>query len=185
MFKRVILWLFVAVPFSVFADDCPVDGSCRLPVKFTGYYLENTCEVSINNNSMAEVIQLPVISHQRLASDGDEAGSQTFSVTLKTCPLSHKVALRFLPANISADAETGNVKNSVGDGYSKNVQIRLRNEDGVQMRLNDANSLQEYLIPDTGEDVTHHFIASYYAKGTAAVTAGKIHTLAAIEVVYK
>lgn len=84
-----------------------------------------------------------------------------------------------------ADTATGNLVNGTGTDMSKNVQIRLRKEDSSQVIIDDATSGQDYLISATADPLSHRFLASYYAKGDSAATAGKVQTVAGVELVYK
>ncbi|EOL9049800.1 fimbrial protein [Cronobacter turicensis] len=160
-------------------------GDCKINVSFTGTYMEETCGVSINNASSSETITLPVLSTTLLQKAGAEAGSQQFSVTLTHCPIDKSVMLRFVNDNGFADVKTGNLINESGTGYSENVQVRLRKANGTQMIINDETSTQEYVIPATGDDITHYYIAAYYAAGSGNVTPGEVGTLANIDIIYK
>ncbi|EOV9666445.1 hypothetical protein ACN5LN_003417 [Cronobacter malonaticus] len=51
--------------------------------------------------------------------------------------------------------------------------------------MNNEASTQEYIIPATGDDITHYYIAAYYASGNGNVTAGEVGTLANIDLIYK
>ncbi|EOC0351495.1 fimbrial protein [Cronobacter turicensis] len=179
-----LLMLFFYTGFC-FADKCVNAGDCKINVSFTGTYMEETCGVSINNASSSETITLPVLSTTVLQKAGAEAGSQQFSVTLTHCPIDKSVMLRFVNNNGFADVKTGNLINEAGTGYSENVQVRLRKADGTQMIINDETSTQEYLIPATGDDITHYYIAAYYAAGSGNVTPGEVGTLANIDIIYK
>ncbi|EOI5723387.1 fimbrial protein [Cronobacter turicensis] len=179
-----LLIIFCYADFC-FADKCVNTGDCKINVSFTGTYMEETCGVSINNASSSETITLPVLSTTLLQKAGAEAGSQQFSVTLTHCPIDKSVMLRFVNDNGFADVKTGNLINESGTGYSENVQVRLRKANGTQMIINDETSTQEYVIPATGDDITHYYIAAYYAAGAGNVTPGEVGTLANIDIIYK
>lgn len=179
-----LLIIFCYADFC-FADKCVNTGDCKINVSFTGTYMEETCGVSINNASSSETITLPVLSTTLLQKAGAEAGSQQFSVTLIHCPIDKSVMLRFVNDNGFADVKTGNLINESGTGYSENVQVRLRKANGTQMIINDETSTQEYVIPATGDDITHYYIAAYYAAGSGNVTPGEVGTLANIDIIYK
>ncbi|ELY2854592.1 type 1 fimbrial protein [Cronobacter dublinensis] len=168
-----------------FAERCVNADDCRITVSFKGKYMEETCDVSINNASSSETITLPTLSTTVLQKAGNEAGSQQFSITLKHCPVDKTVMLSFVNDSGYSDNNTGNLINNAGSGYSENVQIRLRKTDGTQMIINDDGSAQPYVIPATGEDITHYYIAAYYATGDHTVTPGEISTIANIDLVYK
>ncbi|AHK21772.1 fimbrial protein [Yersinia similis] len=169
------------------ASSCAGTADCHIQVSFGGEYVEDTCEVSINGASSAESVSLPTLSTSKLNIDGAEAGNQEFQIALKLCPVNRSVDLRFIAAGSSRspDVVTGNLQNELADDYSRNVQVRLSKATGQQMFVGEENSVQEYVIPATGEDITHYFLAGYYAKGTNAVTPGQVKATAGIELVYK
>lgn len=158
---------------------------CTIAVYFEGTYQEETCDVSIDDKSSSETVVLPTLSSAALQQDGSEAGNRSFKVGLKNCPINRTVALHFVSGTTASDTSTGNLTNTAGGEYSKNVQIRLRNESGQQMVIDNTDSVQDYVISDKGEDVTHLFSADYYAHGTSSVTAGLINTSASIDLIYK
>lgn len=164
------------------AESCS-GTNCKVEVLFKGTYLEDTCDVVINNGSSSEKVALPVLSTATLKSDGAEAGSVTFTILLKECPTAKTISLWF--ASTDADSTTGNLVNATGAEYSSNVQVRLRNAAGAQMILNDRNSTQDYIIPSAGGDISHDYQAIYYAKGAAVVTPGLVSSLASINLTYR
>ncbi len=158
---------------------------CAIDVYFTGTYSDETCDIVINNASSNEVVTLPTISAASLAKNGNEAGSVPFDIMLKNCPASRTVTLFFNSSVTAADNATGNLVNRTGWTYSNNVQIRLRKENSSQVIIDDANSGQDYVISPAADPISHTFAASYYAKGDAAVTAGKVHAIAGVELIYR
>ncbi|MGV3346078.1 fimbrial protein [Enterobacteriaceae bacterium LUAb1] len=167
------------------AQTCQSEGDCSISVNFQGIYLEETCDVSINNGGNSGTVNLPTISTIKLQRAGDEAGSTPFQISLKNCPVSRDVGLYFFSIGNYGDGVTGNIKNSSDKGFSKDVQIRIYNSEKLQMRIDDVNSEQNYVIPSDGDDVTHYFYATYYAKNFGAVTSGEVHAVAGIELIYK
>ncbi|WP_312924778.1 fimbrial protein [Atlantibacter hermannii] len=169
---------------SVWAEDCD-DSSCKIEVQFHGTYVQDTCDISINNGSSSELVVLPTLSTAGLQQDGNEAGSRVFDIKLKGCPAGKTVMLQFASGVSEADVQTGNLVNATGSGYSSNVQIRIRKSNNDQMKIDDINTMQDYVIDNAGSDVTHSFLSSYYAKGANKVTAGLVHATASIELYYK
>ncbi|WP_431224273.1 fimbrial protein [Serratia sp. L9] len=167
------------------AETCTATDSCRIPVTFTGVYQEETCEISINGGASENLVTLPKIATAQLQRSGDEAGSRQFDITLKSCPAGRPVALHFISDGIAADSDTGNLTNRTGTGMSQGVQVRLRNASGIQLRIDDINSYQQYLIPSNGDEVTQYYSASYYAKSSKSVTPGMVNTFSGIELQYK
>ncbi|QGU85834.1 fimbrial protein [Erwinia sorbitola] len=178
--------IFVAIllfsPASSVARDCTNLG-CNTSVFFTGVYAEETCEIVINGGINIDVIQLPIISTQTLRGAGSEAGSKTFTVGLKKCPINRNIQLKFVSNLSQADNTTGNLLNNTGVGYSRNTQIRLRKKNGSQIKIDDLTSAQNYYIPLSGGVVTHDYIANYYSSGLA--TSGQVRATAGIELFYK
>jgi len=177
-----LLWLTLSSPG--WAQSC-TDSSCKIQVDFKGTYVEETCEISINGLSNNEKVQLPTLSSNLLQTDGNEVGDTPFNIALKNCPINKTVALRFVSGASVADSNTGNLINTSGDDYSKQVQVRIRNSSRAQMIIDDVGSEQDYTISSTGEDVTHSYSASYYANGSFSVTPGLIQTTANIDLIYK
>lgn len=170
----------VLIPLQdVLANSCS-DTSCKVNVTFKGRYLEDTCEVVINNSSSNETVTLPRLSTAVLQSAGSEAGSVAFTITLQGCPSSKTVSLWFSGAGGNSDQVTGNLVNT---SNSQNVQIRIRNGNGVQMVIDDTTSVQDYVVPFTGGAITHDYLASYYAK--SAATAGLVETTAGVNLIYR
>ncbi|MBV4367411.1 fimbrial protein [Erwinia phyllosphaerae] len=177
-----ILIVFLLPVFYVSADtNCT---SCSISVLFQGTYTDETCIISINGGTYTETVSLPPVSVASLDKDGNEAGSRQFAIALKQCPADRTVAVTFISNLSSADTITGNLLNTVGEGYSQHVQIRIRKENGSRIIIDNASSGQDYQISSSGSDVNHYYRASYYAKGSA-VTAGNIRAIAGVELVYK
>ncbi|WP_312240101.1 fimbrial protein [Pantoea sp.] len=189
MMKNAFIFVFMNLISFYFnqahADKMCKNNECDIPVTFTGKYLEETCEIDINGKGNDETVVLPVLSVSSLSSNGSEAGSRPFAITLKHCPHDQTIALFFKSGLSSTDNATGNLINSVGSNYAKNVQVRLRKEDGSLINVDTLSTMQRYNIPASGEDVRHNYMASYYAKGDQAVTAGEVQAQAAIDLVYE
>ncbi|WON77482.1 fimbrial protein [Serratia sp. UGAL515B_01] len=174
---------FVTPVFAV-GQSCNGSGDCKIPVKFTGVYLENTCQVSIDGKGSNAIVGLPRIPASELQVDGSEAGSTQFDISLSACPPNTNINLSFVSVGIDPDLTTGNLMNSTGLGMSQGVQVRLRSVPNNQLRINDSSTFQQYAIPADGREVTQYYIASYYAKGAGTVTPGLVNTLAGIELRY-
>lgn len=183
-FIRMALYTVFIVSQSIStAKACSTD--CSIDVYFTGKYTDETCNVVINNASNNEVVTLPRVAVASLKKNGSEAGSVPFDITLKDCPASRTVTVFFNSSVSGLDTETGNLVNDAGTLLSRNVQIRLRKENSAQVIFDNATTGQDYIISATAEPLSHRFTASYYAKGDSAVTAGKVHSVAGVELVYK
>ncbi|OON40188.1 fimbrial protein [Izhakiella australiensis] len=180
----ILLGVGMSTSTSALAEKCLSTSACRIPVSFTGIYRDDTCRISINNGGSDETVTLPTLSTSNLQSNGDEAGSQQFNITLKSCPASQRIDLHFVSAGSAIDSSTGNLVNSSESGMSRGVQIRIRDESARQMFIDDHSSFQSYVIPSGGNDVTHYYSASYYAKGSGVVTSGGVRALSGIELIY-
>lgn len=177
---------FLALNLNPVWSETKCKGSeCHITVNFSGKYLEETCEVDINGNGNKDTVTLPTISVKSLDNDGDEAGSTPFSISLSHCPYSRTVALYFKTGAAGSDSNTGNLLNSQGDNYAKNVQVRLRKENASLIEIDKPETMQRYNISDSGETVKHSYTASYYAKGNLKVTAGEVQTQAEIDLIYE
>lgn len=181
-----MLGALLTASFSVTAEDCAVSGSCKIPVTFTGTFLARTCEVDVNHGGAAGTVNLPAVSAKSLQKSGSEVGSTSFPIALKNCPVNRIIEMRFTTrGGETSDPVTKNLINSIGNDFSRDVQVRVRNIAGTQMRIDDNTSYQEYVIPANGNEVTQYFIASYYAKSNGAVNAGRVQTRSTIDLTYK
>ncbi|NIF48590.1 MULTISPECIES: fimbrial protein [Enterobacteriaceae] len=182
-FRGLCYAALVGAQFFAAANACSTN--CSIDVFFTGNYTDETCNVAINNASSNEIVTLPRVAVASLSRDGNEAGSVPFDITLKDCPASRTITVFFNSTISAADTETGNLVNSSGTDLSRGVQIRLRKENSSQVIIDSADSGQDYVISATAEPLSHRFTASYYAKGNSTVTAGQVHAVAGVELVYK
>ncbi|MFZ4835561.1 fimbrial protein [Rouxiella sp. Mn2063] len=184
--KHIFLVLLATALLSYFNNGLaqPCD-TCRVNVLFKGEYVDATCNISVNSGNNSGTITMPTLSTNRLSHDGVEAGGTQFSIALKDCPPDRIVTVRFI-SNISLpDNETGNLQNDAGSENSRNVQIRIRKENGSQIKIDDTDSGQDYQIPSSSEEIKHFYTASYYAKGNSAVTSGLVKSTAGIDLIYK
>lgn len=176
--------IFIMSMSSSWAQSC-AGVDCKVQVQFKGTYVQDTCDISINNGTSSETVTLPTLSSATLQQDGAEGGSGVFNVTLKNCPAGKTIMLQFVSGMSASDTQTGNLVNTAGSNYSSNVQVRIRKSDNTQIKIDDSNTMQDYVIDTAGNDVTHAFVSSYYAKGNHAVTAGDVKAIAGIELYYK
>lgn len=156
-----------------------------LNVDFQGVFVDETCDVVINGNSSTETVVMPRVSNITLRNNGGEAGSTPFSIRLEGCPSGKTMKLVFNSDPAAMDNTTGNLLNQTGTGYSRNVQVRVRNESGAQMVINDSATAQDYVIPVAGGAVSHQFSVSYFSTRPLAATSGDVHSVASITVDYQ
>lgn len=183
--RTCLLSLILAAPLTMASQPCAVTNSCKIDVQFKGGYLDNTCDLSINNGSNNETVSLPVISTTALDHNGAEAGSQAFSITLSHCPTNKVVTLYFASTASGANITTGNLLNAVGADYARNIEVRLRKSDTQQQMVIDSPESAQNYDTSTPTDITHQFIASYYAAGSTGAGSGLINTAAAIMIDYQ
>lgn len=81
------------------------------------------------------------------------------------------------------DALTGNLKNSLGAGMSENIQVRIRKENGEQLKVNQTNTGQAYQYASGKNIESHQFTASYYSMGLQP-TPGKLMVRATLNINY-
>ena len=162
-----------------------VTFSPPLNVDFQGVFVDETCDVVINGNSSNETVIMPRVSNITLRNNGGEAGSTPFSIRLDGCPSGKTMKLVFNSDPASMDSVTGNLLNQTGSNYSRNVQVRIRNENGDQMVINDSATAQDYVIPATGGAVSHQFSVSYFSARPLAASFGDVQSVASITVDYQ
>ncbi len=177
-----LYWSLVAVLFSPAVFSA---GNYPINVDFTGEYVNETCEVSINGNSSTETVTLPLLTTTVLSNNGGEAGKTGFTITLNECAGNQTVLLRFNSNYSSADTVSGNLLNQTGSGYSKNLQLRLRKEDNSQMIIDDLNTADRFETRDAETPVTHQYYVTYYSGSEGPVTAGKVYAVAGITLEYE
>ena len=175
---RTMTLLMLLLPVTASAGDYPIT------VNFSGEYVTETCEIRINGSGSNEAVTLPRLTTTALSNSGGEGGKTGFTVTLAECPGFTSVNLLFSSAYSAADSATGNLVNQTGNEYSRNVQLRIRKEDGSQIVIDDRNTAQQYSIWFANTPVTHQFYVSYFSGNSGPVTAGKVHAIAGITVDY-
>lgn len=176
--NRAMTLLMLLLSATASAGDYPIT------VNFSGEYVTETCEIKINGSGSNEAVTLPRLTTAALSNSGGEGGKTGFTVTLAECPGFTSVNLLFSSAYSPADSATGNLLNQTGNGYSRNVQLRIRKEDNSQIVIDDRNTAQQYRIWFANTPVTHQFYVSYFSDNSGPVTAGKVHAIAGITVDY-
>ncbi|SEQ76827.1 Pilin (type 1 fimbria component protein) [Rosenbergiella nectarea] len=159
-------------------DDCHID------VLFKGEYLAETCRLTINQASSQETILLPELSTSQFTAQENELGMKPFTIQLTECPEKQSVLLSMHAENAFYDALTGNLKNTRGTGMSENVQVRIRKENGEQLKINQVNTGQTYQYANGKNIETHQFTASYYSVASLPPTPGKLMVRATININY-
>ncbi len=185
-FNVAVISLFLGlIGYSNISEASPECPDCDVTVNFTGVYIDTTCIVSINGGSNNETVTLKSVYENRLQNDGDEAESTKFSIALKECPINYGISLNFKSNSGNVNPNTYNLTNTIGAEYASNVELRIKNSNSQQLRIDDVNSYQEYVIPSIGSQVNHDYYVSYYANGNNSVKAGKVSAKSLVEIIYK
>lgn len=179
----VSLLSLVLIKINLAIASCNSD--CKIEVSFLGSYLDQTCKLTINQATNNEAVLLPEISSSHLQQSDNEVGAVPFTVQMTDCPVQQRVMLTFESEDNSVDPLTGNLKNTLGDNMSKNVQVRIRKENGQQLRFNDLNSGQLYTLASGKNSESHQFTASYYSPLSGGVTPGKLIARATLNINYQ
>lgn len=178
------VWLLVLVNLSPsIAATTSCRDDCHIEVLFKGEYFAETCRLTINQASTQETIGLPALSTAQFTAQDNELGSQPFTIQVTECPEKQTVLLSMHAENAFYDASTGNLKNSQGVGMSENIQVRIRKENGEQLKINQANTGQAYQYASGKNIESHQFTASYYSIASSPMP-GKLMARATININY-
>ncbi|MFJ0638950.1 fimbrial protein [Bordetella bronchiseptica] len=177
-------------------------------IVITGTITDTTCVIEDPAGpTHTKVVQLPKISKNALAKDGDEAGRTPFLITLKDCPssLNNGVKAYFEPGP-TTDYATGDLK-AYSIAYNNNpattqnaiiaaseaqgVQIRISNQNGTKIPMGvdaAAQNAQAFNpVTDTANNakkkVTLRYLASYVKK-SGNITAGQLTTYVGFSMIY-
>ena len=159
-------------------DDCHID------VVFKGEYLAETCKLTINQASSQETVILPELSTSHFIGQENELGMKPFTLQLTECPEKQSILLSMHAENAFYDALTGNLTNTQGVGMSENIQVRIRKENGEQLKINQVSTGQTYQYANGKNIETHEFTASYYSVASRPITAGKLMVRATVNINY-
>lgn len=176
-----LLGIFTYAEAEVICDNCVLNG---IKAEFKGVYQEDTCDISVNGASANETVKLPTISYRTLSANTPEAGSTLFTVALNNCPVDVEVNLFFksFAGNLSPGSE--NLKNRVDNGFSKNVELRLRDAAGKHIAIDNPASVQRYNISNVNPSVVKDYYVSYFMGGDP-VTPGNVESKTVLEVIYE
>lgn len=176
------LILFLNISSSI-AVTTTCRDNCKIELLFKGQYVAETCRLTINQSSAQETIKLPDLSISQFTAQENELGIKPFTIQLTNCPEKQTVLLSMHAENAFYDALTNNLKNSQGVGMSENIQVRIRKENGEQLKINQPNTGQAYQYASGKNIESHQFTASYYSTGLAP-TAGKLMVKATVNINY-
>lgn len=160
-------------------------GDCHIDVLFKGEYLAQTCRLSINQATSRETIALPVVSTSKFTPQEHELGTTPFTLQLTDCPDKQTVLVALQTDNAFYDALTGNFKNTQGAGMSEAIQLRIRKENGEQLKVNQPDSGQIYKYASGTNVESHQFTASYFSKTSQQPTPGKLLVRAIVTINYQ
>ncbi|WON77479.1 fimbrial protein [Serratia sp. UGAL515B_01] len=150
-------------------------------VTFNGELVADTCTIS--SDSINKIVQLPKIPTQDLNVSGAQAGSREFQLNVEACPASiTQVAAHFNAIGGSAfDPTTGNLVNastSTAPAAAKEVQVRLYNADGSQIRVGSTGKFFDVV----DEKASMTYVGGYYATGVT--TPGPVTSVASYTLAY-
>lgn len=167
--------LVVLLPVSVMAEE--TSGGT---VNFTGSVVTSACAIASKSANMD--VELGQVRAATLANPGSEAStSKSFSIVLEDCDtsVSKAVAVTFSGTPDADDAGSLAVGYNGGTGSAQNVAIRLYDEQGTVVKLDEAAGAVSLR---NGEN-TLNFSAKYYSpKGSA--TAGDASAVATYTLTY-
>ncbi|WP_241607794.1 fimbrial protein [Rosenbergiella australiborealis] len=170
---------------STYAATKKCQGDCYIDVLFKGEYLAQTCRLSINQATSRETIALPVVSTSKFTPQENELGTTPFTLQLTDCPDKQTVLLSLQTDSAFYDALTGNFKNTQSAGMSDGLQLRIRKENGEQLKVNQPDSGQLYKYASGSNVESHQFTASYFSKTSQQPTPGKLLVRAIVTINYQ
>ncbi|ACR30627.1 fimbrial protein [Burkholderia glumae] len=166
--RQVVGWMLVlGLAFGI-PPALAADAPMAVLLNFTGRYLGNTCRVE---GASDMEVTMPKVSTQSLATVGAEAGSTMFTLLLRCDSGVSSVRVYFEGDATTVDRSTGNLKPTTDQTTAGNVQIRLSNPDGTQIKVGDRSSMKVVPVTSTNP-IPVQFVASYFA--TAPTTAGRV-----------
>jgi len=146
-------------------------------VKFTGNIIDNACTVDASGKD--QTVQLGNVAATSFSAAGDISAGQKFDIKLTGCPEGN-VAVVF---NGSADSANTDLLKLDSGMTATGVAVRINNEDGTQVKLNDASSIKQVEITDTEDSATLSYVGQYQATN-ATVTAGTANATSQFTVLY-
>ena len=161
-------------------------GDCHIDVLFKGEYLAQTCRLSINQATSRETIALPVVSLSEFTVQNNEIGETPFTLQLTDCPDKQTVLVALQAENDLYNSVSRNFKNTSGAGMSERIELRIRKENGEQLKINLPETGQLYKYASGTNVESHQFTASYYSSmGYFKPTPGKLLVRAIVTINYQ
>lgn len=135
-----------------------IDGN----INFTGEITANTCTVDGGNTD--KIVTLGSVPASALATKGQIAGNQKFTLSLSACTGSATaVAARF--ESLASGSPEGRLKLDSASS-AKNVEIALFDANGVMQPVNGVVPTESYVNLDANK-AELNYMAAYYATGQA------------------
>ena len=183
--KCCVFFISIMSLSCAYASSLTCQNDCSINVQFTGEYLAQTCRLTINQASNMETVALPTLTTSKFTAQRNELGETPFTIQVTGCPEKQNIVLSLQADNAFYDAITGNLKNAQTAGMSKDIQLRIRKENGEQLKINQPSSGQVYRYA-TGNNVeSHQFIASYYSAKAQQPTPGNLLVRATVTLNYQ
>lgn len=174
--KKLALFSFTLLTSIGFINSAnAVDGS----ISFTGEITAQSCKID-GDNPGTKTVNLGSIPASSLASVGETAGNQNFSMTLTECTgAATKVATHFESLTLASSENRLKLDSA---STAKNVEIAIYDQNGVLQPVNGTVPESSY-IAITDNAATLNYIAAYYATGAA--TAGTANSVVSYTLSYQ
>lgn len=147
-------------------------------VKFVGNIIDEAC--TVDTSSANQTVQLGDVAASSFGkAAGARSSAQKFDIKLTACP-EGTVAVGF--AGTADTADTTLLKLDAGQ-TATGVGVRINNNDGTQVVMNDTASPARVTVPAGGGDVTLSYVGQYQST-SASVTAGTANATSQFTVLY-
>lgn len=180
MFKHSLFFTFLAAGTALTSGSALAsDGT----ITFSGTISASSCTVTGGPNL---TVNLPTLSTTALASVGAMAGAVPFQITLTGCTGPATTVRTYFEPGANTDLTTNDLKNSTGSGFAANVEVRLTNSAGTQIKMGlgpDDQGTPSATLAGDPKGAVLNYMAQYRAIG--AVTAGTVNTNVTYSIDYR
>ncbi|MBL5945896.1 type 1 fimbrial protein [Enterobacter asburiae] len=147
-------------------------------VKFVGNIIDQAC--TVDTSSANQTVQLGDVAASSFGNaSGVQSSGQKFNIVLTACPAG-TVAVGF--AGTADPADSTLLRLDAGQ-TATGVGVRINNNDGTQVLMNDTASPARVTVPAGGGDVTLSYVGQYQST-SASVTAGTANATSQFTVLY-
>lgn len=183
MFKKTLLTGFVALT-TLSASS--VYAAQQNSIRFKGEVSAQTCNVSINDSTLAApVVLLNTAKITDLSTAGKTSTPTKFSMKLTGCTdpqtAAQDIKMQFASSNVDA---SGNLKNTAISSPASHVAIQLLDPDNNVINLTSGEAFAKAFTLNSGETSGEaQYTAQYIATGGAA-TAGNVEATVQYSISY-